>query len=71
MPVDYLGVKMFVPVLLFALSAMSCYAAVKSSSANYILIYPFSTIETDLGGGCVRLPMCLRGLSMFRQRMNP
>lgn len=37
-----------------ALSATS-YAAVKSGSGHYLLIYPSSTIETDLSGHCMRV----------------
>lgn len=31
------------------------YATVKTISAHYILIYPSSIIETDLGGNCARV----------------
>jgi len=41
-------------VFLAALAAMP-YAAVKSDSGHYLLLFPSSTIETDLYGRCVRV----------------
>lgn len=47
--------KTLLPAIVLALMAFASYAATKTVSPFFILIYPASTIETDLHGRCVRV----------------
>jgi len=55
-------VKLLLPVMLLAVFSATSYAADKSVSGYYLLLYPSSTIETDLGGDCVRVRNMSHGL---------
>jgi hypothetical protein len=45
--------KVVCAVMLLALLGPTVHAAVKANPFHYLLLYPSSTIETDVGGGCV------------------
>lgn len=47
--------KLVLAVMLLTLCGATADAAVKEGSANYLLLYPSSTIETDFGGRCVKV----------------
>ena len=52
---------LLVPLLVAAVATAQS-AAVKTTSAHYLLLEPASTIEIDFGGDCVRLTNVSDGL---------
>ncbi|WP_423415861.1 hypothetical protein RLW55_05945 [Hyphomicrobium sp. B1] len=54
--------KPILPLVLIAALAATAHAAVKTASGHYLLLHPAATIETDLGGTCVRVSNVSSGL---------